>query len=282
MKKTNLSAPLIGLISLSSAYSASQTTQGASQYVNNISCTILFLVEIVAILVAAIVLLFMGLKYKASGTDTESRHIAREGMVGAVTGLIILALALLVVDMEIKNVAGPVSCKMIPSPDEVMDLFSLQYHGAEDANKGQSKNASTAVLQDIVLEKAHLRNPLQGPDEENSIDINVSYKGTGDPVCNFEISSYIETERELDTLPVCKISRELEKTDYCVSEGKRSIALECDISDPSALKEQISSFLSDGKSHYLVVTIDPSGTIAESDKKDNTLRISLADFLKNS
>jgi hypothetical protein len=281
MEKTSLSALILGLILLSSAYSASQTAQGASQYINNMSCTILFLVEIVAITVSALVLLFMGIKYKASSSDTASRHAAREGMVGAVTGLIILALALLIVNMEIKNVTGAVSCKMIPSPGELIDAFSSQYLSAGNANIDQPKNESIESLPDLVLEKAAISDQSKSPGEGYSITITVGYKGNGNPLCNFEIVSYLETGRELDTIPVCKVSRDSEKKDYCVSEGKPSIELECGIGDSSGLKEQMVSFLSDGREHYLVVSADPSGTIKESDKKDNTLRIPLAELLKN-
>ena len=283
MEKINLSALIIlSLLSLSAAYSASQTIPVASQYVNNISCTVLFLVEVVAILIAALVLLFMSLKYKASGGDTESRHMAREGMTGAITGLIILALAVPVVNMQIGDFLGSVSCKIIPSPGELMDAFSLQYLSTGNANKDSSNDTSSEQLPDLVLEKAYLSNSFESLSIGDSIEINVSYKGNGDPICNYEIVSYLETERELDTIPVCKLTRDSEKTDYCVSEGKPSMELACNISDPFLLKEQITSFLSDGKQHYFVVSVDPSGMIVESDKKDNTLRMPLADFLKTS
>lgn len=277
MEKTSISALILGLLLLSSAYSASQTTQGASQYINNLSCTLLFLVVVAAVSVSALVLLFMGLKYKASASDTASRHAAREGMIGAVTGLVIIALAVPVVYIQI----GSASCKIIPSPGELLDAFSLQYLSAGNSNKDPPKDASTEYLPDIVLEKAAMSSPLERLDRGDSILITVGYKGNADPLCNFEIISYLETGRELDTIPVCKISRDLEKKDYCVSEGKPSIELECGIGEPSGFKEQMISFLSDGREHYLVVSADPSGTIKESDKKDNTLRIPLAELLKN-
>jgi len=78
--------------------------------INTAFCNLICTLEIIAPSLCALVLVYGGIKYLASGEDPGARSAARSIMVNAIIGLILVLLALPIVNLVIKDVFNTVEC----------------------------------------------------------------------------------------------------------------------------------------------------------------------------
>lgn len=82
--------------------------------VNDVFCIFIYLIEFVAGGIASLVILLMGLKYLTSSGDSESRYVARTGIIGAFVGLVIIIISVPIVNLVASGLLGTVDCGYLP------------------------------------------------------------------------------------------------------------------------------------------------------------------------
>jgi hypothetical protein len=96
------------------SYSYAEDSKDASQKINDVVCVFIYLIELVVGAIAAIVIIFMGLKYLMSGEDSEARIMAKNGIISAFVGIIIIVITVPVVNLIGEGFLGMVDCGYLP------------------------------------------------------------------------------------------------------------------------------------------------------------------------
>jgi len=89
----------------------------ASQKISLAICSIINLIQLTAGAIAAIVIIFAGVRWVMSDDDVSARNGAKTTIIAAFAGIVIIAVGIPVVNLVVGGVINGVSCSIIPGAD---------------------------------------------------------------------------------------------------------------------------------------------------------------------
>jgi len=92
-------------------------TDVASQRISLVICSMINLIQLTAGAIAAIVIIFAGVRWVMSGDDVSARNGAKTTIIAAFVGIVIIAVGIPVVNLVVGGVIKGVSCNIIPGAD---------------------------------------------------------------------------------------------------------------------------------------------------------------------
>jgi hypothetical protein len=128
----NLAFCFIVLLSLTCPAQADDT-QDATGRINLVICAVINLIQMVVGAIAAIVIIFAGVRWMLSGDDPSARNGAKTIIIGAFVGIIIIAIAIPVINYVTSGMINGVNCDIIPGADAMRYANQAQFAEARDA-----------------------------------------------------------------------------------------------------------------------------------------------------
>lgn len=109
--QASLAFAFIFLVSLT-VYAADSSETDAASAINEAVCLFIRLVWLITGAIAAIAIIFAGVRYLASGDDPGARNGAKTAIISVFVGIIIISIAVPVVNLAIPGYAGSFQCGM--------------------------------------------------------------------------------------------------------------------------------------------------------------------------
>ena len=254
----NLAFCFIVLLSLTCPARA-DATQDATERINHVICTVINLIQMVAGAIAAIVIMFAGVRWMLSSDDPSARNGAKTIIIGAFVGIIIIAIAIPVINLVTIDIINGLNCNIIPGAD------AMQY-----AN--QRGSTGDPVVANENPPKQNLPNMQIGdvmPGENDGtmglvLKITIKNAGTAD-ADDIRVQAYRSGGGKEDMCD--NIAMHLSMYGGPLKPGGES-TVTCKIT-----KASLNSLLQNNE--HLLVTADSDKKITESDETDNVRRVFL-------
>jgi hypothetical protein len=227
----------------------------ASQKINDAICIFIYLVEFCVGAIAAVVIIFMGLRYLSSADDSGARYMARIGIISAFFGILFVVLAVPVVNIIGSGLIGTVECSYFPdisgsgaSPD------------SGPANPGGKDPASAEKSADIaakgfILTKS-VEDLLKAPSFEFPLYFQIANVGTQSSP-NF--MNKVSMESGMDIIELCGVPAV-----GLPADGK-TMLYPCVVSDLAGVKR----ILSGSGSVKLVLKTDVDSAVMDKNRDNN-------------
>ena len=122
------------------ASGASGTEKDAAASINDVICLFIRLIWMVTAALAAIVIIFAGLRYLLSGDDAAARSSSKQLIMGAFVGIIIIFIAVPVVNYVVSGFVDSFQCDLISGSSSSKDLSGNEPN-TMSADKGSGPQA---------------------------------------------------------------------------------------------------------------------------------------------
>jgi hypothetical protein len=250
----NLAFFFIVLLSLTCPAQA-DATEDATERINLTICTVINLIQMVTGAIAAIVIIFAGVRWMMSGDDPSARNGAKTAIIGAFVGIIIIAITIPVINLVTSGMINGVNCNIIPGADAAR--FANQ-KGTPEPAKTPGQNLPNLQIGDITTDEN-----IVGP-MGLTLKIVIKNAGTADAVDvrvqAFRSGGGIEDMCDNVALYLSMYGGPLKPG------GESTVT--CKIT-----KADLNSLLQNNE--HLLVTADSDKKITESNEDDNVRRVFL-------
>jgi hypothetical protein len=228
----------------------------AVRKINDAVCVFIYLVELSVGAIAAIIIIFMGLKYLSSAEDSDARYTARTGIIGAFVGILIVVITVPVVNIIASGLIGTVECGFFPSISGVDDSAA---DGPVDPNFVSDQKKSPDIAAKGFLLTKSLEEIKAEDYAEFPLYFQLSNVGTeSSPL----FMNTVSMSAGIDLLVLCKVQATSLKAD-----GK-ILNYPCITGDMEKVKQMLSS----GKTVTLTLNADLDNTItADTNQANNNL-----------
>jgi hypothetical protein len=230
----------------------------AAQKINDAICVFIYLVEFSVGAIAAVVIVFMGMRYVSSGDDSDARYMARAGIIGAFVGILIVVLAVPFVNIVASGLIGTVECGFFPSiSGGGVPLATGPVSQAKGGVSESSANSPDIAAKGFLLTKS-LEEIKTGGYAEFPLYFQLANVGSQSS------PGFVNTVSMLagmDIVELCKVA-----ATGLPADGKL-LSYPCTGAD----MERVKQMLSGGKSVTLILKADSEGAVADSNRANNEL-----------
>ena len=236
----------------------------SARKINDSICIFIYLVEFCVGAIAAIVIIFMGLKYLSSGDDSDARYMARVGIIGAFMGILIVVLAVPFVNIVASGLIGTVECGFFPSISGGNPAGNVLV--TPDTGGGSELKESYVDIAAIGFSLTKSVADIKKPDNtEFPLFIQLSNVGTKSSVgftstVSMSVGLGLDDDMVLCNVPVLSLP----------PDGKTRV-YPCNGADITKVKD----LLSRGKTVTLTLKADPNNDLKEDESKRNNNVVSM-------